>query len=147
MALATLSIDLEARLAKLEGDLGKAARLNERTAKEIADRWESAGASVRAALGAAFAGLSAGAFVAMTRNIIDGLDALNDVADATGASIESISALEDIALRTGASLDTVEQALVKLNSVLLEAKPGSATEAELRALVQKAQPLPIDHNE
>ena len=59
------------------------------------------------------------------RATVDGLDALNDVADATGATIENISALEDVAARTGTQMDTVSGALLKLNKVLSEAKPGS----------------------
>lgn len=68
-----------------------------------------------AVLGSAFAGLSLTGFI---RSTAAGVDALNDVKDATGASIENISALEDVALRTGATLDTVTSTLVKFNSVL-----------------------------
>jgi hypothetical protein len=79
-------------------------------------------------------GVSVGAFVAFTKSIIDGVDALNDLKDATGASIENISALEDVARRSGASLDTVGTSLVKLNQALNAAKPGSATEAAVKAI-------------
>ena len=79
-------------------------------------------------------GVSVGAFVAYTKSIIDGVDALNDLKDATGASIENISALEDVARRSGASLDAVGTSLVKLNQALSAAKPGSATEAAVKAI-------------
>ena len=65
--------------------------------------------------GPAFAGLS---FTAFLKSTVDGIDALNDLKDATGASIENISALEDVAARTGTSFDTVTTALVKFNQVL-----------------------------
>lgn len=91
-------------------------------------------ASVRNVLGALGVSLSAGAFTAFTRGIINGIDALNDVRDATGATIENISALEDIAARTGTSFETVSTALVKFNGVLKDAKPGTDAAAAIKAL-------------
>ena len=59
------------------------------------------------------------------KSVVDGVDKLNDMADATGASVENLSALEDIALRTGTSTDTVTQALVRFNGELSKANKGS----------------------
>jgi hypothetical protein len=118
MAIATLSIDLVAKLASFEQDMGKAARAADKTAAQIS----SAFGLIKAA-----AGIGVGGLVAFTRSTIDSLDALNDLKDATGASIENISALEDVAVRTGTSLDTVATSLVKFNGVLKDAKPGSDT--------------------
>lgn len=75
-----------------------------------------------------------GGLLAMTRGVVDGIDAFNDLRDATGASIENISALDDVAARTGTSFDTVQTALVKFNGVLKDAKPGSGAEASIKAL-------------
>lgn len=83
----------------------------------------------------------AGGLVAMAKSAIDGVDALNDLKDATGSSIENISALEDVAIRTGTSFDTVSTALVKFNGVLKEASPGSSTEAVLKAIGLSAKEL------
>lgn len=77
-------------------------------------------------LGAAFSGLglgitaalSVGGLAAFFKHVVDGLDHLNDLKDATGASIENLSALEDIALRTGTSMDTAGDAVLKLNKAL-----------------------------
>ena len=80
------------------------------------------------------AALSVGALVAWGKATIDGIDALNDLADATGSSIENISGLEDVARRTGTSFDTVGGALVKFNQALGNAKPGSDAEQALTAL-------------
>jgi len=85
------------------------------------------------ALGLAPVAIALG-FAAMTKRIVDGIDAFNDLKDATGASIENISALEDVAARTGTSFDTVQTALVKFNGVLKDAKPGSQAEASIKAL-------------
>jgi hypothetical protein len=86
---------------------------------------------VLAGLGVAF---SAGAALAWTRNIVDGVDALNDLKDATGSSIENISALEDVAARTGTSFDTVGTSLVKFNQALNAAEPDSKIAEALNAI-------------
>lgn len=75
------------------------------------------------------------------KNIVNGLDALNDLKDATGASIENISALEDVAARTGTSFETVGTALVKFNAQLKEAKPGSGPAETLKAIGLSAEAL------
>ena len=80
------------------------------------------------------ASLSVGAITAWVTATVNGIDALNDLADATGSSVENISALEDTARRTGTSFDTVGGALVKFNQALGNAKPGSDAEQALKAL-------------
>lgn len=95
---------------------------------------QATAATVGDALASIGVGISVGGFVAMTKAIVDGLDAMNDLRDATGASIENISALEDVARRSGASFDTVSTALVKLNQGLNSAKPGSDTENAIKAI-------------
>ena len=130
MALAVLSIDLVAKMAKFEADMGKAARASQKTADQIS----SAFSVIKGAAGGLAGAFSIGALVTFTKATIDSIDALNDVADATGSSIENISALEDIAARTGTTMDTVSGALVKFNGVLKDAKPGSDAERSLTAL-------------
>ena len=134
-------MDLVAKLASLEAGLDKAGRLAEKQASQI----ERAFSGVRVAA-AGLGGVIAGAFsvVAMQQffmTAVNGIDALNDLSDATGASIENISALEDVALRTGTSYETVSTALVKLNGVLKDAKPGSAQAEALNAIGLGAEEL------
>lgn len=95
----------------------------------------------RSALTAMVGSITIGAFVGFVRGINDGIDALNDIKDATGSSIENISALEDVAKRTGHSMDSVTSTLVKFNQVLSEAKPGSAQEQALKAIGLSAKEL------
>lgn len=90
--------------------------------------------SVDAVLGSLGATISAAAAFAWVKNVANGIDALNDLSDATGSSIENLSALEEIAGRTGTSFDTVGAALIKFSGVLKDAKPGSDAEAALQAL-------------
>lgn len=137
MALATLSIDLVAKLAKFEGDLGKAARASEQSAA----RMNAAFGTVKATLLALGTGISVAGIINFAKATIDGIDALNDLKDATGASIENISALENVAKRTGTSFDTVGASLIKFNKVLSDSKPGSDAEAALKAIGLSAQEL------
>jgi len=90
--------------------------------------------SVDSILGGLGVTLSAGAAFAWARNVANGIDVLNDLKDATGASIENLSALEDVAARTGTSFNTVGATVTKFNAVLKDAKPGSDAEAALKAL-------------
>lgn len=141
MPLATLDINLVARLASLEQGLDRAGHLAAKQAAQI----EGSFSRLKVAA-AGLGGVIAGAFsVEVMRQFfvatVDGLDALNDLKDATGASIENISALEDVALRTGSSFETVSTALVKLNGVLKDAKPGSGAAETLKAIGLSAEEL------
>lgn len=141
MALATLSVDLVAKLASFEDGFSKAARISEKNAAAIEARWAKV-ASVTASAFAALGGAAIGAgLVTLARNSIDAIDALNDVADATGSTVENISALEDVALRTGTNLETVQTALIKFNQILNDAKPGSDAEKLLKSLGLSADEL------
>ena len=121
MAIAKLSIDLEARLAGLQAGLDKATFIAERSAA----RMNSAFTNVNRTLKGVGGFLSVREVVRAFDAVVSGLDALNDAADATGASIENLSALEDIAARNGTAFETVTDAVVKLNKALADAKPGS----------------------
>ena len=120
------------------------------------DRTHAATASVKAGLqsvsqvagmaGLSLASLGSAASLAglamMVKRINDNVDALNDLKDATGASIENISALEDVAKRNGHSFDTVGQSLVKFNQALGGTlKPGSDAEKVLNAIGLNAKTL------
>lgn len=141
MALATLSIDLVAQLASLQSGMDKAGRIAEKQAAQIEARYARMSAlasSVGAALGGA---ISVAGITQFLRSTIDGVDALNDLSDATGSSIENISALEDIAARTGTTMDTVGSALVKFNKVLAEANPDTPMARALKAIGLNATEL------
>lgn len=130
MIAGQLEIQLFADIARIKSDM---AAVNGTVGSAMA-HVERTVAATKQVLGGLFAGASVGAAIAWTRSIINGIDALNDLKDATGASIENISALEDVARRTGTTFDTVASSLVKFNKVLAEAKPGSGAEAVLKAV-------------
>lgn len=134
MPLTTVTIDLEARLAKLESGFGQAAAIAQRNAQ----RMERAFAGVRGAVSGVTAALAvalpAGFLVTAARNSLNAIDAFNDLKDATGSSIENISALDDVARRTGTTFDTAADVLVKFNKNLKDAKPNDELSRTFQAL-------------
>ena len=134
MAIATLSIDLVAKMAALEAGMTKAQQIVARSAADMEKNF----AGLRNAAGSVFASfggaLAIGGLTAMFRATVDGIDKLNDLADVTGSTVEKISALEDVALRTGASIDVVGDALIKLNKDLTDPNPDSEASKALRQI-------------
>lgn len=129
MAIATLSIDIVARLASLTQSLSRVEYENKKAADRVAAQWDTAGK----AISATFAGLGIAAIVssqvARLRDALNGLDALNDIKDATGSSIENISALEDAAKRTGTTTETVAASLIKFNKALSDTADSDGARA------------------
>lgn len=121
MTIAKLSIDLEARLAGLQAGLNKAVGL----AEGAAGRIEGSFSALKSIAPTVLAGFSVAAVAGFTRQVVNGLDELNDAADATGSSIEKLSALEDIAARNGTAFGVVTDAVVRFNKALADAKQGS----------------------
>lgn len=141
MAVATLSIDVEARLAKLEEGLDKASRVVQKSAGDMQRRFDGINSAALALSRTLLTGFAVTGLALFTREALRGLDALNDFKDATGASIENASALEDVAARTGTSFDAVSAALVRLNKVLGDAKSGSAQANLLKSIGLNAEEL------
>jgi hypothetical protein len=130
MALAKLSIDLEAKLASFDADLKRAAASAEQTGSQFASAFGLAKSALAGFVGA----FSVGTLVEFFKRTATGVDNLNDLADATGASVQNLSALEDVAARTGTGFDVVGDALIKLNKALGDAAPGSSQEAAFKAI-------------
>lgn len=121
MAIATLSIDLVARLANIERDMGKAAQIAERNAK----RMETAFAGVKTALGA-IGGLFAVDQVGQwLKGVADSADALSKLSQRTGVAVDDLSALQYAASLNDASFSDLEQALKGLSNKMLEVQRGS----------------------
>ena len=91
MAIATLTVDLVAKLAKFETDLGRAAHVAERNSKRMEDAFKTAGKAAAGLL----AGYSANAvFQAFVRDVADTEDALSKLAQRTGDTVETLSKLQ-----------------------------------------------------
>ena len=137
MALATLSIDLIAKVASFEKDLQRTVKVVESSSRDMSD----AIGLVKSGLAGLVGAFSVGVAVNFVKSTINSVDALNDLKDATGASIENLSALEDIALRSGNSVDSMADSLVKFNKVLNEAKAGSDLDKTLKSIGLNAEEL------
>lgn len=88
------------------------------------------------------AAFSVDKLVSFFGRVVDGIDELNDLADATGSTVEKLSGLEDIGARTGTSVDTIGQALTRLTKNLIEARDPSSEAAQLfKALGLNAEEL------
>lgn len=129
MAAGSITVSLLANTGSFDTDIQRSTKATEKRMREL----KASAAQWGAAMGAAFTGVAV-AGVYMSKQLIDGIDALNDVADATGSTVEKISALEDIADRTGTSMDTVTTAMVKLNDQLGKADGKDGTSLALKAI-------------
>jgi hypothetical protein len=134
MALATLSIDLEARLARFEQGMNRANGMLDKLGRGASTAGQRVGEIFAGMFGAQVALEAVQRLAAAFPALVNSLDDLNDAADATGSTVENLSALEDIARRNGASLDTVTTAVVKMNQVLKDADPNSGMARALKAI-------------
>jgi lambda family phage tail tape measure protein len=132
-----VNVDFNANLTRFTSALDRATQdLNK--FQSNADR---VGANVGKSFATLGAGISVAGIVQFGKAVIGSLDVLNDVKDATGASIENISALEDIAARTGTKFETVSAALIKFNAALKEAKPDNEIGMVLKSIGVNAEEL------
>jgi hypothetical protein len=114
VALATLSIDVVAKLASLEQGMTKAGRIVEQNAARISKAFgalRNIGGALATIVPLAAINSAIGAYT-------EQMAAIQDLADATGASINNLSALEDVARRTGGTFETAGAALLKFNQAL-----------------------------
>lgn len=84
--------------------------------------------------------LSVGVLAGFARGVLSTTAALDDMAEATGASVEGLSRIQQVASKTGQDFGSVEGALVKLNRTL---SPFNA-ESKAAALALKSIGLSID---
>lgn len=141
MALATLSIDLEARLAKFEQGMDRAGRLLEKLDSKAATTGQRVGEIFAGNFLADAAGQALQRLVTYFPQVADGVLAIKDLAEATGSSVENISALDDIARRSGDSLQAVEGVIIKFNAALKEADGKNGISQALKALGLDAKEL------
>jgi hypothetical protein len=130
MALATLTIDIIAKLANIERDLGRVSGLAERSAK----RMESAFAGASSVIANAFAGLagafSVGAMAAMVTSSIDAADALSKLSQRTGETVENLARLQYAGSLADVSNDALATSLKKLSKNMAEAASGTGEVAD-----------------
>lgn len=121
MALATLTIDINARLANIERDLGKAAHIAEKNGKKM----EAAFAGAKAAFIGLGAALGAGTILSGIKTVIDGADQLQKASQKYGIAVEQLSALKYAGELSDVSLESIGKALKKLSVNMLDTAAGT----------------------
>lgn len=121
MAFASLTIDLNARLANLERDLGKVAHQAEKESQRMQAAFAKAGSAATALAGA----LGVGSFFAFVKGSIDAADNLNDLSKKTGIAVENLAGLQLVVDKSGTTMEMLGGGVAKLNKTLGEAAAGS----------------------
>jgi len=121
MAIAKLSIDIEARLANFERDLGKISTAAESTANRIKTSFAGVGAIV----GSAFGALLAAGAVQQFQGLVNSLDQMAESAERIGLTTEALSGLAYAGKMSGLELDDMTLALTKLSGKMQDAASGS----------------------
>jgi len=131
MAFASLTMDLNARIANIESDLGKMAHLAEKQNQRMQAAFAKTGQVASAALGA----LGVGSLAAFVKNSIDAADNLNDLSKKTGVAVESLAGFDLVAKSSGISLEDIATRVGRLNKSMGEAAGGNKEmAATLKAL-------------
>lgn len=136
----TLTIDVEARIAKLHDGMERAAQIAERMAKRMQDAQAEAAKKIERdweatvnRVGAAMAVL-AGAAAAIGAQALRSADEIAKAARAAGIGVEQYSALAQVAGKAGLSLGELSQAVRALNIAISMAQRGEGPAALLQAL-------------
>lgn len=120
MALATLSVDLVAKMAKFEADLGKASRAAEANSKRMAVAFDFVKGAIVGMAGA----LSVGVFANSVREVATYADEIGKMAQRVGVGTEALSGLAYAAKLSDVSNETLSTGLKKLAGVMQEAAGG-----------------------
>lgn len=114
MAIATLTVDLVAKLATLERDLGKATHMFD----QAAQKWSSA-------LGTIGASISVGAVSAAIKGVIDDADQLAKASQKYGIAVEELSALAYAGKLADVSFEALGTGIKKLSVNMADTAAGT----------------------
>jgi len=132
VAIAKLSIDLEARLTKLESDLKQATSLAEKSAKQIKGAFSGLSLMFTGLAGALSVGALKGAF----DKYVDGAASMQKLAVVTGTTTEKISGLAAIAKMSGTDIGALEGGMVRLSAALTKADKESSSAGKAFATLE-----------
>ena len=121
MAIAKLSIDLEARLAKYETDMKRVVSLSEQTAGRI----ESAFGGVALMFTGLAGALSVGALKGAFDKYVEGAATLDDFGEIVGSTTEKVSGLAAVARVSGTDMGLLQGGMVKLANAMVDAEDKS----------------------
>ena len=130
MPAGLISVDIEARLSKLEEGVGRANKNLDGFGKNI-ERVSARAKSALTGLAAGFAAtFSVAAFAGMTREILANAEALQDLSDATGSSVEALSRLNNITKIGGGNFEEIKGAIERLAAGLAGVEEGGSKTAD-----------------
>jgi len=121
MALATLSIDLVAKLASFEAGMDKAAR----TAEKNAARIDSAMSNLKKGIAGLGIAALVSAQISAAKASIDTLDRLDDLGEKYGIAVEKLSAYRYASEVAGTSTEAFAAGLSKLGKTAAQAAGGN----------------------
>lgn len=121
MAFASLTIDLNARIANIERDMGRAAHVAEKQSQRIGAAFAKAGQAAAFLAGA----LGVGSFAGFIKSSIDAADNLNDLSKKTGIAVDNLAGLQLVVDKSGTTMEMLGGGVAKLNKTLGEAARGS----------------------
>lgn len=124
-SLGTLTIDLQAKTANLQSDLGKAQRLTEQTMDNISKAAATAGAAIGAGIVAGFVAVEEA-----VRRSIDQMDEFSKAAQKVGVTTDEFSKLAYAAKLSDVSTEDLTSTLAKLSKNQVEAAKGTAAQAQ-----------------
>lgn len=128
MAIATLTIDLVAKLAELQTGFDRATQMVQANAA----RMQNAVRKIGLAAGGLTAGLTPAALVAGLGRLIEGIDELDKAAQRLGLSgAVEFSGMRRAALDAGAGVEEFESSITRLNVKVSEAAEGNREAAAL----------------
>jgi len=116
VAIATLTIDINAKLASLERDMGKAAHIAEQNAKKMEAAYAGVGKTLKNISSGILGAFSVNLFVGLIKSAIDAQDNLKDLSKSTSISIEDLAGLGTAALKSGSDLESVAASINKLSA-------------------------------
>jgi len=118
MPLATLSIDLEARLAKFEADLGRASRSLDKLAENARGSFARVGEVFAGSFAASAVEEGLRGLVELFPQLVEGVAALQDLSEETGASTVALASFQTAADVSGVKIDQLAQLMVRLTGNL-----------------------------
>lgn len=121
----TLSIDIEARLAKFQDGLDRVARDAGRSARQI----EGAFSGLKSTLAGLGAGVTFGAIAGAIKQTILDIGDLNDAAAEAGISVESLSSLLNTLKPTGVGLPEIVDLTGKIVRAMQQAESATSAQA------------------
>lgn len=120
--IGSLTVELNASLAKFQTDLNRATASVEASATRMQKAFRGV---IGNFVGGFVAGLSVRAFAQFVSGAIDAADRLNDLRQATGLTVSTLGGLQLAAEQTGSNLDGVARGIQRLNQQIGAARGGN----------------------